>query len=224
MVREYESTVPSIWSLLLKLLRIISSPSRASHHLLHSRRPSLVPHMIPDPTSHILHSTFQDKRLNEPKLHLSCSSHLTPCATSSHVCQRTTDEPSTNTRQHCCLPACLPVCLPAYLPASACRRLSCRCYSGSCRAAGTNTCPVRLLLQSEKYCTIDQTDARHPRLFLLQALPGFDVRCWGHLLTIPCDPSCCSPRPQFASRWWPTHTFDKSSCGYRYHYSYSAHA
>jgi hypothetical protein len=118
MVREYESTVPSIWSLLLKLLRIISSPSRASHHHLHlhSRRPSLVPHMIPDPTSHILHSTFQDKRLNEPKLHLSCSSHLTPCATPSHVCQRTTDEPSTNTRLHCCLPACLPACLLTSLP------------------------------------------------------------------------------------------------------------
>jgi hypothetical protein len=122
MVREYESTVPSIWSLLLKLLRIISSPSRASYlHLhLHSRRPSLVPHMIPDPTSHILHSTFQDKRLNEPKLHLSCSSHLTPCATPSHVCQRTTDEPSTNTRLHCCLPACLSACLPACLPPCLC--------------------------------------------------------------------------------------------------------
>jgi hypothetical protein len=113
MVREYESTVRRTGSLLLKLLRIVSSPSQASH--LPPPLPPNIPRPTYDPTSHILHSTFQDKRLNEPKLHLSCSSHLTPCATSSHVCQRTTDEPSTNTRLHCCLPACVLPSLP--LPA-----------------------------------------------------------------------------------------------------------
>ncbi len=121
----------------------------------------------------------------------------------------TTVHPRTNCHtSHCCfVPLRLP-CLPndckrsnhaAFLPLS----------HLSSRVAGP--CWHKQSKQQQQQHHYQQHQQHHQRLLLLlRACRGVDARrAWGHLLTLSCDLSCCSQRPQCASRW-PTHTFDSS--------------